>query len=109
MTKLRMFLLACLLAAPLKAQEEGFTPLFNNKDLSGWVNVNCAPSTWSVRDSTIICTGIPTGVLRTEKQFENFILEVEWKHLKSGGNAGIFVWSGALPICGQPFTRAVEC
>jgi len=62
-----------------------------------------------VRDNMIICTGIPTGVLRTEKQYENFILEADWMHLKTGGNAGIFVWSGALPICGQPFTKAVEC
>ena len=104
-------LLACLLSiqAAQADDEAGFLPLFNNKDLSGWVNVNCAPSTWTVRDNMIICTGIPTGVLRTEKQYQNFILEADWMHLKTGGNAGIFVWSGALPICGQPFTKAVEC
>jgi hypothetical protein len=106
-THLRLLLLGWLLAQSASADE--FEPLFNGKDLDGWVNVNCAPSTWSVRDSTIICTGIPTGVLRTDKQYENFILELEWMHLKKGGNAGVFVFSGALPICGQPFTKAVEC
>src|SRR5947208_1865872 len=90
-------------------EEEGFTSLFNGRDLSGWVNVNCAPSTWSVRDGMIFCTGIPTGVLHTTKQYENFILEADWMHLKTGGNSGIFVWSSALPICGEPFTKAVEC
>jgi hypothetical protein len=96
-------------SAHAQQNNDGFVHLFNNRDLSGWVNVNCAPSTWTVRDNMIVCTGIPTGVLRTEKQYQNFILEADWMHLKTGGNAGIFVWSGALPICGQPFTKAVEC
>jgi hypothetical protein len=104
--------LACLLLLVSLAHaqdEDGFTSLFNGRDLSGWINVNCAPSTWTVRDNMIVCTGIPTGVLRTERQYENFILEADWMHLKTGGNSGMFVWSGALPICGQPFTKAVEC
>ena len=29
--------------------EPDFVPLFNGKDLSGWVNVNCAPDTFTVR------------------------------------------------------------
>jgi len=103
--------LVCLLVARSSSAQDtdGFRPLFNGKDFTGWYNVNCDLSTWSVRDGTIICTGIPTGVLRTEKQYENFILELDWMHLKQGGNAGVFVFSGALPICGQPFTKAVEC
>ncbi len=30
-----------------------FVPLFNGKNLDGWVNVQCAPETWSVRDGMI--------------------------------------------------------
>jgi hypothetical protein len=52
-----------------------FVPLFNGRNLDGWVNVNCAPETWTVRDGMVICSGIPTGVLRTEKHYENYILE----------------------------------
>jgi hypothetical protein len=108
--KISMLLLACLvISTGALADEDGFVPLFNGKDLSGWVNVNCAPSTYTVRDGMIFCTGIPTGVMHTTKQYENFILEADWMHLKAGGNSGIFVWSGALPICGEPFTKAVEC
>ena len=91
------------------AEETGFVPLFNGRDLSGWVNVNGAPGTWTVRDGMIVCSGIPTGVLRTTEHYENFILELEWRHLHPGGNAGLFVYSDALPVRGQPFTRAVEC
>lgn len=62
-----------------------------------WYNVNTAPDTWSVKDDLLHCTGEPIGVMRSEKQFENFILHVEWMHLESGGNSGVFVWSSAVP------------
>ena len=58
-------------------EKAGFVPLFNGVDLDGWVNVNCAPETWSVRDQMIVCSGIPKGVLRTERQYENYILELD--------------------------------
>ena len=94
-----------LLAFTLHA-EDGFKPLFNGQDLSGWKNVNCAPETWSVKDGMIHCTGKPTGALRTIKQYENFILELEWRHLKPGGNAGVFIWASPISAKGQPFLRA---
>ena len=50
------------------AATDGFVPLFNGRDLTGWVNVNCAPETWSVREGVIHCTGQPTGALRTPRQ-----------------------------------------
>lgn len=63
-----------------------------------WINVNTVDSTWSVReDGVLVCKGQPIGVVRSEKQYENFILHVEWKHTEPGGNSGIFVWSDANP------------
>ena len=100
------FLLA--LSSPLLAQDQGFTPLFNGKDLTGWVNVNGAPETWTVRDGLLHCDGIPTGALRTTKMYENFILELEWRHLVPSGNAGVFIWASPLSAPGQPFLRAIE-
>ncbi|MBN1481817.1 DUF1080 domain-containing protein [candidate division KSB1 bacterium] len=85
-----------------------FIPLFNGVDLSGWVNVNCAPETWSVQNGMIHCTGLPTGVLRTESMYENYILELEYRHLEKEGNSGLFVHSDPLPVTGKPFTRAIE-
>ena len=74
-----------------------FRDLFNGKDLTGWVNVNTNKDTWSVRNGELICSGHPIGVMRTEKQYDNFILHVEWKHMEPGGNSGVFVWSDAAP------------
>lgn len=62
-----------------------------------WYNVNTAADTWSVKKDILQCTGLPIGVMRSEKQYENFILHIEWKHLEAGGNSGIFVWSAARP------------
>src|SRR5262245_17148651 len=99
--------LALSLCQAARGEEaDGFVPRFNGKDLSGWVNVDCAPGTWSVRDGMIFCTGIPTGVLRTSRQYENYILELDWMHLHKGGNSGLFVHSDAITARGQPFTRA---
>ncbi|MCI0540147.1 MAG: DUF1080 domain-containing protein [Verrucomicrobiales bacterium] len=103
-----LVLASLIIQPPLRAAEPDFVPLFNGRDFAGWTNVNCAPSTWNVRDGMIYCTGLPTGVLRTTRQYENFIFELEWKHIRPGGNSGIFVWSDALTAPGQPFTRSIE-
>src|SRR5688572_18232795 len=97
-----------LVLAALKSSAADWSPLFNGRDLSGWVNVNCAPGTWSVRNGMIISTGVPTGVMRSERQYENFELELEYRHMKTGGNAGLFVWSDPITSPGVPFARSIE-
>jgi len=87
---------------------QNFVPLFNGENLDGWVNVNCAPETWTVKEGMIHCSGIPTGVLRTQRMYENFVLDLEYRHLMPKGNSGLFVFSDALPVVGKPFTRAIE-
>jgi len=62
-----------------------------------WFSVNTGSDTWSVKKDILQCTGLPIGVMRSEKQYENFMLHIEWKHLEAGGNSGIFVWSAARP------------
>jgi hypothetical protein len=100
--------LAAFCAVIGAGEDEKFVSLFNGKDLTGWVNANCAPETWTVQDGLIHCTGVPTGALRTDRQYENFILEVEWRHLKSGGNSGVFIWGSPMSPVGVPFLRGIE-
>ncbi len=86
-----------------------FQPLFNGVDLTGWIDVNTSSETWQVRDSMIVCSGHPIGVMRTDRQYENFILEVEWRHMESGGNSGVFIWSeGEQFAPDEPLTKAIE-
>jgi hypothetical protein len=82
--------------APAAASVPAWRDLFNGKDLTGWVNVNTAADTWSVRDGMLICTGKPIGVMRSDRMYENFIIHVEWMHLEPGGNSGMFLWSSAV-------------
>ena len=57
-----------------------------------FTNVNCDPETWTWKNDLISCTGQPIGVMRTQHTVTNFELVVEWRHLRSGGNSGVFVW-----------------
>ena len=88
--------------------ELGRKDLFNGKDLTGWFNINCAPSTWRAEEGMVRCTGLPTGQMRTDRMYENFVLDVDWRHLKPKGNAGIMVWADGVTAPGVPFCRAVE-
>ena len=82
------------------------TPGSAGKDAAlKWINVNTADDTWSKQKNLLICTGNPIGVMRSEKQYENFILHIEWKHIEPGGNSGVFVWSNANPPEKSAFTR----
>ena len=96
----------------VRAQDDGFKPLFNGKDLAGWHNVNCAPGTFYVKDDMVITTGKPTGYLRTDRHYENFIAEFDWMHIpnKPGdvGNSGFFVWADPIPAVGTGYTRGIE-
>jgi hypothetical protein len=93
-----LVLLLASRGAPRAEELLQYRDLFNGKDLTGWVNVNTKPETWSVRDGMIICTGHPTGVMRTDRQYENFLLHIEWMHMEAGGNSGVFAWSeGSVP------------
>ncbi|MCW5557659.1 MAG: DUF1080 domain-containing protein [Verrucomicrobiae bacterium] len=58
-----------------------------------FVNVNCATNTWSWKDDGIQCTGEPVGVIRSRHSVTNLELVVEWRHLRSGGNSGVFLWA----------------
>ncbi len=84
------------------------SPLFNGKNLDGWTIVNGDKTTWVAKDNMLVTTGKPTGVLRTNKMYENFILELDWRHMVENGNAGLFVWSDPIPAKGVPFTRSIE-
>jgi hypothetical protein len=62
-----------------------------------WFQVNTEPETWRVEDDILVCSGLPIGVIRSEKEYENFMMHIEWRHMEAGGNSGTFVWSKAEP------------
>ncbi len=96
MRPLASILLGMLLfGAPAVAQapgEQGWTSLFNGKDLSGWVK-NGAEK-WVVEDGAILgeSTAGKYGYLTTEKTYSDFVLRVRFK-CETDGNSGVFLRS----------------
>ncbi len=109
-TALGAFLLFAF-APFLAAQEDGFRPLFNGKDLTGW---DGNPELWSVEDGAIV--GKTTGPEQLKyNQFliwrggkvKNFILKVKIK--QSGNNSGIQYRSVELPKNGKWSVGGYQC
>jgi len=71
--------------------------LFNGHDLTGWTYHLDDPKVkmeqvWSAKDGVLRCTGKPVGYLITKKNdFENYVLSLEWRWPKEGGNNGVLV------------------
>ncbi|MCC7425206.1 MAG: DUF1080 domain-containing protein [Planctomycetaceae bacterium] len=95
--------LACLVLVPAlalaedaplpKATIDGTGPGWVELGEKDFTRANCDPETFTWKDGLLSCTGTPVGVLRSAKQYGNFELVVQWKHLKSAGNSGVFVWT----------------
>ncbi len=71
-----------------KAQD--YTPVFNGKDLKGWVTHGTEK--WYVEDGLLVCESGPDkqyGYLSTKKDYYNFELLAEFKQ-EANGNSGIF-------------------
>ncbi len=87
-------------------------PLFNGEDLTGWVNVMSAKTAWAVSDQSIVTTGSPKSVLRTDQQYENYVLDLEFKKEYESrfepGRAGVVIHADALPAMGQPWPRGIN-
>ncbi len=104
-------LVTCLVfhaAGSLLAAEESFRPMFNGVDFEGWVRTNTPEETWSYQDGMVICSGKPIGEIRTSKMYQNFVMELEWRHMVPRGNAGVFVWADDITSRGVPFHRGIE-
>lgn len=72
---------------------DGSGPDWKALGADDFVNVNCAEDTWKWNGGEVHCSGQPVGVCRTKKTVTNFELVAQWRHNKSAGNSGIFVWT----------------
>lgn len=75
--------------------QQGFTPIFNGRDLSGWTG---AVDSYEVSDEAIVCRPGQGGVLYTQEQFDDFVVRLEFL-TPPGGNNGLAI---RYPGSGQP-------
>jgi hypothetical protein len=71
----------------LRGDDEGFTSIFNGKDLTGWTG---AADEYEVRDGAIVCKDDHGGNLYTEEEYSDFVVRLEFK-LPPGGNNGLAI------------------
>jgi hypothetical protein len=83
--------------------DDGFKPLFNGKDLTGWKTYldprakDADPAkTWAVADGVLRCTGHPNGYFYTEKPYKDYVLRYDWRYLKPEEGQKSSYNSGAL-------------
>ncbi len=70
---------------------EGWQPLFNGEDLTGWEQVGGDKLGWGAEDGVLYTTGVEgAGWLSTAQQYGDFALELEFR-VPPGGNSGVFI------------------
>lgn len=80
------------LPASEKDGEQGWTALFNGKDLEGWKfhfgkDRSTNEGTFFVKDGILICTGKPAGYMVTPKSYRNYTLAFEFAFKRPEGLA----------------------
>jgi hypothetical protein len=96
-----ILLLSCLVLSQksLPGADAKWESLFNGKDLSGWTSVN--DTTFEVKDGNLrLVKGM--GWLRTEKQYQDFVLEFEWRAIDKQYDSGVFFRAG---LEGKPWPK----
>jgi nitrogen fixation-related uncharacterized protein len=126
-----LFISSLILAALIWAQrsgdfrdpdrrfDEGWTELFNRRDLKDWVVVLkgkddrpqrfhserlSEQSTFSVRDGLLVTTGTPHGYIRTNEVFDNFVFHVEVR-FPQRGNSGVLIYVQQDAV----WPKGIEC
>ncbi len=77
---------------PVKADADGFLPLFNGKDLTGW-QIMGRHGDWHVENGEVVCTGRSGEFLdwiRSADEYEDFILQLEY-NMGPNCNSGVFI------------------
>ena len=105
-------LVACLSVVAIADDDDGTIRLFNGEDLSGWIGDFPGSDTkledvFSVRDGLLVCTGQPAGVIRTEANYENYRISLQWRWPDRGGNNGLLVHTTDSAVFG-PWPRSIE-
>jgi hypothetical protein len=93
-----------------QAPPQGFTAIFNGRDLSGWAG---SPEFWKVEDGCL--TGVADGKLKYNRfivwkggTLKNFELRVKVK-VTAGGNSGIQYRGTERPDLGESVVTGYQC
>lgn len=105
-------LIACKSTSSLSSKAQS---LFNGKDLSGWhvdvpemdTNKN-AINPFIIRNGLLVSLGKPNGHLITDKVYQNYRLEVEYRFAGKPGNCGVLVHASTPRALYKMFPKSLE-
>ena len=84
--------------------EKEFIPLLTDSELTGWYCKDGDIDSWQFKDGILSCIKKGGGWLTTDKEYENFLLRLEWR-IPAGGNSGVGV---RYPKKGDPAHAGME-
>ncbi|UCE49886.1 MAG: DUF1080 domain-containing protein [Phycisphaerales bacterium] len=89
--------------------------LFNGRDLKGWHvdvpkmdNDPSLKSPFVVRDGLLVSMGKPNGHLITDKVYQDYRLEVEYRFAGKPGNCGVLVHASTPRALYKMFPKSIE-
>ena len=94
-------------------KKDGWTLLFDGKTMDGWhlFNRGSIPSAWGVDSGRLVCNphakDVKHGDLVTDKVFQDFDLQFDWK-ISKAGNSGVFINVLERPDLGTTFSTGEE-
>lgn len=104
-------LLLFLSSSTIQAIEQGFVPLFNGKDLSGWTQLG-GKADFKVEDGAIVGTTAaktPNSFLTTRRHYADFDLRFEVKLDHDQLNSGCQIRSNASPDFHRGSVHGYQC
>lgn len=118
---LMMTLMGTALLFAQQEADEGWTPLFNGKNLDGWKfqlgkEGTENEGTFTIKDGLLICSGRPSGYMYTRKSYRNYTLRFEFAFKrpegleddsKYRGNSGCLIHIGEKNALGI-WPRSIE-
>lgn len=110
--KIALVLVLTFFAMPTFGQS---VSLFNGKDLTGWhwdvpeMDKNSSVrNPFIVREGMLVSLGEPGGHLITDKEYENFRLEVQYRFAGEPGNCGVLVFASTPRALYEMFPKSIE-
>ncbi len=98
-----------------KKSDSKSVSLFNGKDLSGWhidsPRLDKNPKgrkPFTVRSGLLVSLGTPGGHLITDKKYQNYRLEVEYRFAARPGNCGVLVHASTPRALYKMFPKSIE-
>ena len=108
-------MLSLLATFVLAQHSHGTNSLFDGKDFNGWhMDVPAldknpdGPKPFIVRNGLLVSLGVPGGHLITDKSYENYKLEAEYRFANKPGNCGILVHASKPRRLYDMFPQSIE-